>query len=350
MPTYNLDVILRDDTTATGTDFFNGSWTLTGGYSTLTISDDDSLGLGDDAPNTETGAPAVVTAVNGDTTHPLVGTPIFARYVRADNGDGDTDSNADAVFLGDPANGVSAFAVAAYPGSGWSMNTGDTFDSNFGVTDHSGGGSWSTEGLPDGVTPDNPPCFTPGSLVRTKNGLFPIQELGEGDLVWTKDNGLQPIGWASAKRLDVDWFKANPDLRPIMIKAGALGAGRPNRDCMVSPGHLVLVGAKGEEVFVPARQLTNRDGVYQVAPCNTAYVHLLFESHQVIEVDGFWSESFQPSFRSLSGLGQERRSEIFRIFPQLEYPTPLKNYTAAREVLRRGAAKDLLASAGARLQ
>ncbi|MGB0798509.1 MAG: hypothetical protein ACPGRD_04235, partial [Planktomarina sp.] len=153
MPSYTIPVILRTDTTATsGSNFGNGDWTFTGpGYTNITFSDNDSFGLGDESPGTETTTAAIITHVDGSTTHPLVGQPIYASYIRSDDGDGDTDSNADVLFLTHGTGVGSTFAAAQYPGSGWSMNPGDTFVNGLNPTDHFDGGSWSMEAFPGGT-------------------------------------------------------------------------------------------------------------------------------------------------------------------------------------------------------
>lgn len=344
MPVYTLDVILRSNTTATSqTDFRNGTWDLLApGYSTLTISDDDNLGLGDNSPLTETAATAQVTHIDGvaiSPSHPLAN-GIFAKFVRTDDGDGDTDSLADVVVLGGSGSVNQSEAMIAYPGSNWSMNVGDTFvGSGTKIpSDHPGGRSWSTE-EDLGGTPVTPPCFTPGSLIQSKRGLIDISELTAEDLVVTRDNGLQPVKWIYSSPLNTRWFMSNRDLCPIEIKAGALGDGKPNRDMLVSPGHTILVKDGGKEVLVPAKHLRSRDGIRQVKPTDTGYIHLLFEKHQVLMVDGAWSESFQPSLGSLAGIGEMARSELFRIFPEMAYMDGLKRYGPAREVLYRKAAK-----------
>ncbi len=159
MPSYTIPVILYENTTASSpSTFINGTWVFNGPVSNITFSDDDALGLGDDAPNTESGTPAVITAVDGDTTHPLVGQPIYMAYVRSDHGDGDTDSNADVVFL-NSGNTATTFGAVAYPGSGWTMSPGQTYVNGGFPTDHAFGGSWSTEGFPDSLgTPPPDPC------------------------------------------------------------------------------------------------------------------------------------------------------------------------------------------------
>ena len=39
------------------------------------------------------------------------------------------------------------------------------------------------------------PCFTPGTLIATANGLRPVESLEVGDLVPTRDSGMQRIRW-----------------------------------------------------------------------------------------------------------------------------------------------------------
>jgi len=325
MPSYNLNVILQSDTDAANSvDFINGSWVLNGGYSTITYSDEDMNGLGDDSPNTETGAAAVVTAVNGDTTHPLVGQDIYARYVRTDNSDGDTDTNADVVFvgttdsLGSP-NG--AFGVAEYPGSGWSMNTGDTFTAGTSVTDHSSGGSWSTEGFLGGTTPGgiNPPCFTTGMEIRTLRGEIAVEDLAPGDMIWTLDNGFQEVKFIGRREV-----LAAGSLVPVLFKKGAIGN---TKDLLVSPKHRFHVGSlpadqkaqfgENSDTLLQAIAFCNGTTIRQAHDMKTVeYFQLMFDDHQLVQCHGTISESFQPTANALDLVG-EQAQELLEIFPEI---------------------------------
>ncbi|MEO0356941.1 MAG: Hint domain-containing protein [Pseudomonadota bacterium] len=176
MPSYTISVILYTDTTAASPNLFvNSNWVFSGPVSTITFSDDDTLGLGDDAPLTETGSPATITSVNGSTTHPLVGQPIYMAYVRSDDGDGDTDSDADVVFL-NSGTLTNTFGAVAYPGSGWSMSPGDTFVNGGFPTDHPTTGSWSTEGFPDPIGTIGPDPCTLYDFIQTNVDLPDIGE------------------------------------------------------------------------------------------------------------------------------------------------------------------------------
>ncbi|MGB0799254.1 MAG: Hint domain-containing protein, partial [Planktomarina sp.] len=189
------------------------------------------------------------------------------------------------------------------------------------------------------------PCFTPESLIETKDGLVKMSDLAPGDMVLTRDNGFQPLVWKYQRALTRSWFNANPQSKPVVVKQGAFGEGVPNRDLMVSPGHLMLasdpnLACNGStEVLIPARQMVTNDKVIRHTPNNTAYIHLLFETHQVVRVDGMWSESFQPSMASMTMIDTDSRNEVLKIFPELGFAQGLQNYKAARHVAYNRAAK-----------
>ena len=318
MPSYDLNVILQSDTDATGdSDFRNGSWTFNGNITTLTINDEDNLGLGDNDPNTETGAPATVTAVDGDTTHPLVGTEIFAKYVRSDDGDGDTDTGADVVFLGTGV-GFNNFAIAAYPGSGWSMEAGDTYVGGGMPGNHAGGGSWSTEAqLDDAGT--NAPCFVSGMEIRTIRGPVAVEKLVPGDMIWTLDNGFQELLLLGRRKV-----KAQGSMAPVMFKKGIIGN---TKDIMVSPRHRFHVGSLPDALkqqfgdksdsLLQALAFCNGTSVRQYPDIGEVeYFHLMFEDHQLVECHGTISESWQPTRKAIQQ-SPDQADELLAIFPEL---------------------------------
>ena len=196
------------------------------------------------------------------------------------------------------------------------------------------------ENLPSGGT--TPPCFTPGSMIATPQGLRPVEELREGDRVLTRDNGIQDIGWVGHTTLSgADLFRAE-HLRPVLIRKGALGDGLPERDMMVSPMHRMLIANdrtalyfEDTEVLAAARHLTGLAGIDTVIAPRVTYIHFMFERHEVVLADGVWTESFQPGDQSLEGVGDEQREEIFELFPDLRTQVGLNAYQAARKSLKR---------------
>ncbi|MEL7025819.1 MAG: Hint domain-containing protein [Pseudomonadota bacterium] len=165
------------------------------------------------------------------------------------------------------------------------------------------------------------PCFTPGTLIATARGAVPVETITEGDRVLTADNGLQPVAWVGNRTLNLAEIRLQEELTPILIKAGALADGRPERDMIVSPKHRFLVtwvNAKGgkDEVLVSADKLIDHRGVKPVNVLGVTYLHLLFENHQVILADGAWAESFRPDPKTWQGIGNGQRIEIEEIFAE----------------------------------
>jgi hypothetical protein len=190
------------------------------------------------------------------------------------------------------------------------------------------------------------PCFTPGTKIATPKGERLVEELRVGDRVITRDNGIQEIRWVGARQMTGAEFEAAKHLRPVLIRQGALGNDLPERDMLVSPNHRVLVANdktalyfEESEVLVAAKHLTGLDGVDIVDVSETTYIHIMFDQHEVILSDGTWTESFQPGDHSLAGVGDEQRSEIFEIFPELATREGIDRYTSARRSLKKHEAK-----------
>ncbi|TDT77679.1 Ca2+-binding RTX toxin-like protein [Litoreibacter halocynthiae] len=191
------------------------------------------------------------------------------------------------------------------------------------------------------------PCFTTGTLIATPKGEVPVEALCEGDRVITRDNGLQQIRWIGKKSVGAKALQNYAHLRPVLVQAGSLGHGMPERDLLLSPNHRVLlmneqvdVLFEEREVLSSAKHLCQRDGVDVVeASTGVTYWHILFDNHEVILSNGAWSESFQPGDYSLKGVGQAQRSEIFELFPDLSDTVGQSAYGSARLVLKAHEAK-----------
>ncbi|MGR3515338.1 MAG: Hint domain-containing protein [Paracoccaceae bacterium] len=162
-------------------------------------------------------------------------------------------------------------------------------------------------------------CFTDGVLMNTPTGARPIESLTAGDLVLTQDNGAMPLLFASSSCVSGKGEQA-----PILIRAGALGPGRPDRDMRVSPQHRVLITgwaaqlyAGTEEVLVPAKALIN-DRTILRAPCaQVTYRHLLFKNHQIVTAHGLASESLYPDHLDHSVMSAASHHALLETVPGL---------------------------------
>lgn len=166
------------------------------------------------------------------------------------------------------------------------------------------------------------PCFAAGTMIVTEFGDIAVEDLVEGDRVWTRDNGLQTVRWVGSRKIQLNLAA---HLAPITIKAGALGENAPSSDLQVSPQHRILVRSSiaqrmfgAEEILVAAKQLLAIEGI-EVATEMTevTYVHILFDRHEIVLANGAETESLYTGPEALRALGGNARREIFEIFPEL---------------------------------
>jgi hypothetical protein len=193
------------------------------------------------------------------------------------------------------------------------------------------------------------PCFTPGTVIATPRGERRVEDLQVGDRIITRDNGLQEIRWVGHRALSGQELLAQPNLKPVLIRAGSLGHGLPERDLLVSPQHRILMNSdraalyfEEREVLAAAKHLIDLDGGDIVDCSSTTYIHFMFDQHEVVLSNGSWTESFQPGEQVMDGMGNEQRDEIYTLFPELRESEGLKSYQAARRSLKKHEAKLLV--------
>lgn len=182
-------------------------------------------------------------------------------------------------------------------------------------------------------------CFAAGTLIDTASGERPVEMIKPGDLVMTRDDGLQPVRWVGSKTV-----RGHGRYAPVRIAAGTHGA---IRDVLVSPQHRILVSGwqvellfGEDEVLVPAKSLIDGEGVCWVSRDIVRYVHLLFDAHQIVSTGGLDSESFFPGQLALAALESETAKELFALFPELR-DTP-EVYGAPARAIQSGPQATLL--------
>ena len=196
-------------------------------------------------------------------------------------------------------------------------------------------------------------CFTPGTRIRCEEGDRLIDDLRPGDRVLTRDGGAQPLLWVGQRRISGARLRAMPAIRPVRICAGALGIDVPDADLFLSPGHRVLVQGdrardlfREPEVLVSALDLVDdRRILRDHALRETAYIHLLFDRHEVIWANAVACESFHPAEADLSALDPVQRAGLETARPGL-LQAPGRFGGFARRVLSTPEAAVLLADPG----
>lgn len=168
-------------------------------------------------------------------------------------------------------------------------------------------------------------CVLRGTLIATSDGDRRVEELRPGDLILLHDGRTEPVSWIGSRVLSAEELSADPDLRPILIRANALGPERPQRDLRVSPQHRVLVEGAGpallfgeDAVLAPAKALVDGKAVMvDTRAEDVEYFHIMFARHEVMVTEGLPSESFYPGDYSLGALGEAARQELLTLFPEL---------------------------------
>ncbi|WP_411958007.1 Hint domain-containing protein [Paracoccus homiensis] len=178
------------------------------------------------------------------------------------------------------------------------------------------------------MTPQDVQCFAEDTIIDTLLGERAIQNLRPGDLIRTRDNGMRWLRWVGRTVLSPRRLAAAPQLRPIRIRAGALGPGMPASDLTVSPQHRILVKSViaqrmfGEdEILVAAKHLLDMPGVGVVdGQTGVTYYHMLFDDHEILRSNGAWTESLYVGPYAISTMGAQARREVTELFPQLADP------------------------------
>ncbi|WP_166417326.1 Hint domain-containing protein [Cochlodiniinecator piscidefendens] len=169
-------------------------------------------------------------------------------------------------------------------------------------------------------------CFTHGTKLLTPDGPKRVEDLNEGDKLCTKDSGAQEIRWSGHRRMTGARLYAMPHLRPIRLRAGALGNGEPDEDLLVSPEHRVLLhGAEAQmlfntpEVLVAAKDLINDHTVMvDRSVREVTYHHLLLDRHEIVWANGVETESFHPANASLQSIEKDQRDRLLNHLPGVE--------------------------------
>jgi hypothetical protein len=152
--------------------------------------------------------------------------------------------------------------------------------------------------IPPPVPPEPPVvCYAKGTLILTKNGYVPIENMKAGDKVITngkiyKNKNVklekiktEPVLWVGKFKVN----KLNTSSRPICITKNSLAKNFPFQDLYVSPNHSIIID--GEMVL--AKDLVNEITIYQDNECeDVEYYHLECENHSTVIANGIVSESY----------------------------------------------------------
>lgn len=192
-------------------------------------------------------------------------------------------------------------------------------------------------------------CFAGTAMIMSDRGEVHARELQVGDLVLTRDHGFQPIRWIGRRTVPAAMLGPQSRIRPVRIRAGALGPHSPQRDLLVSPQHRLLIASEiarrmfgSAEVLVAAHHLIGHPGIEVAADLRSIeYVHFAFDQHQLVFADGAVCESLFAGPQALAMLTPPQRAELLAIFP--EWADPQLQITAIRPIPRGSRIRALVA-------
>lgn len=171
-------------------------------------------------------------------------------------------------------------------------------------------------------------CFTRGTLIATDIGPVPVERLQPGQRAVTAEGRLAVLRMVLSRRLEAVELARRPALRPVRIRAGALGGGLPRRDLCVSRQHRMLVCSRisarmfGEgEALVAAIRLAGLPGIRVEPPGRgVEYYHLIFDAHETVLAEGAPSESLYLGPEALKAIPKAALAELRLLFPWLAAP------------------------------
>ena len=132
-------------------------------------------------------------------------------------------------------------------------------------------------------------CYCPGTSIRTVRGPVPIEALRIGDQVATLHGPAQPIKWIGRRSYDGRFVAGQVLMLPVCVKRHAIAPGVPARDLYLSPGHALYL----DGVLLPVWLLVNGTSITQAAAADSVtYLHLEFDTHEVIFAEDCPAESF----------------------------------------------------------
>lgn len=168
------------------------------------------------------------------------------------------------------------------------------------------------------------------SRIDTLRGKVAARDLREGDQVKIYGDKFATLRWVGLSRQG-----DNSDLPMRRVETD----GSPSTT-LLSPDNLVMVRHPRtellfgtNEVLCPARFLADAGLFVQDDTVTPVFVHLLFETYELIKCGEDWVESLMPNMSHIRSADLGVAKEITAVLPRLETEQGLASYVRNRPVL-----------------
>ena len=149
--------------------------------------------------------------------------------------------------------------------------------------------SQASSAFASGAISDQIYCFAAGTRIRTERGAVAVEDLREGDRVWSVlGECFEPVQWIGYRQVNCRAHPRPHLVQPVVVSAGAFGPGLPARDLWLSPDHAVFVN----DGLIPVKLLENGTTIRQVAVDTVMYYHVELPTHDVVLAEGLAAESY----------------------------------------------------------
>ncbi|MEM1066805.1 MAG: Hint domain-containing protein [Pseudomonadota bacterium] len=168
--------------------------------------------------------------------------------------------------------------------------------------------------------------LTAKATLRTPCGGRRMENIRKGDLIVTRDNGLQPVRMVWTRTVTEAEIAADPALAPVCLIPRAIGPMMPQRELSLAGGHRILVPGyrladvpDTESSLIPAHSIAEAsdDAYVEKVAGEVTYYNIVFDAHQVFAADGLPVESYRPTQESLAQLDAPTVDSLFALFPDL---------------------------------
>ena len=174
-----------------------------------------------------------------------------------------------------------------------------------------------------------------GANLRTPCGERRVEFLRVGDLVVTRDDGLQPVRMIWTKTVTAAEIAADPSLAPIVIRPRAVGPMMPKKSVSLGAAHRILMPGwrlldedDTTNCLIPARDITelSDESFIDRGPEEVVYYNVVFDEPTVFCANGLPVESFSPGVETLKAVPKRVVKDLEAAFPDMDpkfaaYPT-----------------------------